>query len=876
MCPVAAGSKFKCARSDDSAGVFVESESDSSSVWWHRSDHRDWYRCTGSLYWCHSGVTYYYRDADCGSGERYVAHLSHCDPGDLGRYRHDHLDGHRLSGVVSLAHSIGHVERSSYCCVFRDLNNSGRDCLGWHWRSHGSGSAVRFGGASITGTTFTGTVGASYSGGNVFANDTSGTSHSDFYLQNAGVYEWGFRNQSTNNAFQLNRYVAGTYTDTPLTIYNSTGGAVFSSTVNTGGSLAVAGAITASASNAGIFANDTSGSNTSRFGFQNNGTVAWALVNGSGNSAFSLNRYTSGTLVDSPIAVSNSTGLVSMSDGVSTTSLTVANASAAEILNDTSGTGITSRYFQSAGANVWSLRSSTGAAGPFQINRYVSGTVVDTPLSISNSTGLVAFSDGIQSTTGSFSGTVTLNGSVAPQVIVNDTSGTGTPRYIFNNNGTNAWALVGNNSSSVWQLYRYVSGTLTDQPISVAGSTGIVTLSDGLVTSSISTNATGAANTINDTSGTGTTTYNYQSNGSNVWSTRSGTGPTGAFQINRYTSGSLTDTPVSISNSTGLVTLTDGLSTSTITTTGTATVNGLATGGALIGGGTINATTIGATTASTGAFTTLSASGTVSGTGFSTLLSPYALLAGATFTGPSKVSYSGANLALNDTSGTTGASVSFTTNGTNLWGTGSSSGNAWVVSRFVSGTYTDSPISIANATGAITLADAVVANSSVSLKSTSPVFTLNDTSGTGYNYFALQNNGTTTWQLVKDTSQNFGIQRYVSGTLTDTPISVANSSGVVAFVDGITVKGTAVLGNLTGTTGSIGGSSLAAGACTSGTVAVTNSTTAMAVVATPVTYPGDGIVWHGYVSAAGTVTVKVCAITALTPTASTYNVRVLQ
>ncbi len=90
------------------------------------------------------------------------------------------------------------------------------------------------------------------------------------------------------------------------------------------------------------------------------------------------------------------------------------------------------------------------------------------------------------------------------------------------------------------------------------------------------------------------------------------------------------------------------------------------------------------------------------------------------------------------------------------------------------------------------------------------------------------------------------------------------------------VGGVALLPSLTGTTGSIGGSALAAGACTSGTVAVSGSTTSMAVQATPATYPGDGTFWHGYVSTAGTVTVKVCAAVALTPTASTYNVRVLQ
>jgi len=52
-----------------------------------------------------------------------------------------------------------------------------------------------------------------------------------------------------------------------------------------------------------------------------------------------------------------------------------------------------------------------------------------------------------------------------------------------------------------------------------------------------------------------------------------------------------------------------------------------------ITGGTINNAAVGATTASTGAFTTLSASGAVSGSGFTSLLSPYAPLASAALTG---------------------------------------------------------------------------------------------------------------------------------------------------------------------------------------------------------------------------------------------------
>lgn len=101
-------------------------------------------------------------------------------------------------------------------------------------------------------------------------------------------------------------------------------------------------------------------------------------------------------------------------------------------------------------------------------------------------------------------------------------------------------------------------------------------------------------------------------------------------------------------------------------------------------------------------------------------------------------------------------------------------------------------------------------------------------------------------------------------------------AGSVNAQGGLQSNGVTINPVLTGTTSSIGGSSLAAGACTSGTASISGATTSMAVAASPATYPGDGFWWEGYVSAAGTVTVKVCAGAAGTPTASAYNVRVLQ
>ncbi len=81
---------------------------------------------------------------------------------------------------------------------------------------------------------------------------------------------------------------------------------------------------------------------------------------------------------------------------------------------------------------------------------------------------------------------------------------------------------------------------------------------------------------------------------------------------------------------------------------------------------------------------------------------------------------------------------------------------------------------------------------------------------------------------------------------------------------------------LSGTTAAIGGGALAAGGTATGTVAIAGATTAMAVVVTPSAYPGNGVDWAGYVSSSGVVTVVITAIIAVTPTATTYNVRVIQ
>ena len=46
----------------------------------------------------------------------------------------------------------------------------------------------------------------------------------------------------------------------------------------------------------------------------------------------------------------------------------------------------------------------------------------------------------------------------------------------------------------------------------------------------------------------------------------------------------------------------------------------------------------------------------------------------------------------------------------------------------------------------------------------------------------------------------------------------------------------------------------------------------MSSTASPVADPGTGVVWLAWVSSAGTVTVKECALVSLTPNNTAYNV----
>jgi hypothetical protein len=159
------------------------------------------------------------------------------------------------------------------------------------------------------------------------------------------------------------------------------------------------------------------------------------------------------------------------------------------------------------------------------------------------------------------------------------------------------------------------------------------------------------------------------------------------------------------------------------------------------------------------------------------------------------------------------------------------------------------------------------------------------------------NSGSTGFLINQDASNNANLSNQAAGAMIfntngATRYTIASDGGL--FSSGVTGGdkgagsinvGSCFVSNvacntgapvLTGTTGSIGGGALLAGACTTGTASVASSTTSMSVAAAPVSDPGTSVTWEGFVSSAGTVTVRVCALIAATPTATTYNVRVLQ
>jgi len=170
-----------------------------------------------------------------------------------------------------------------------------------------------------------------------------------------------------------------------------------------------------------------------------------------------------------------------------------------------------------------------------------------------------------------------------------------------------------------------VTTALGYTPVNKAGDTmsGNLAIGAAAPTLALNTTGTGAVASIS-----------YQTAGSVRWvggknaTAEAGSNVGSDYSVSRYSdSGVLIDTPMLITRSTGLTTLASASVTgalaagattlASLSVTGSAVANTFASSGATITGGSIDGTQVGATTASTGRFTTLVATSTISGSNLS-------------------------------------------------------------------------------------------------------------------------------------------------------------------------------------------------------------------------------------------------------------------
>lgn len=136
--------------------------------------------------------------------------------------------------------------------------------------------------------------------------------------------------------------------------------------------------------------------------------------------------------------------------------------------------------------------------------------------------------------------------------------------------------------------------------------------------------------------------------------------------------------------------------------------------------------------------------------------------------------------------------------------------------------------------------------------------------------------GSRNWRMSNNASGVYTLDMNSDNYSTHTIAMQCQPNGSCAFPNGITASNFS--GVLSGTTGAIGGAALAAGACTTGTATVAGAAvgTPVVVSASDGSLPSGLVMLRGAVTGAGTVTVQVCAVGAVTPAAVSYNVRVVQ
>ncbi|MFM0306288.1 hypothetical protein P0D71_00640 [Paraburkholderia sp. RL17-383-BIF-A] len=146
---------------------------------------------------------------------------------------------------------------------------------------------------------------------------------------------------------------------------------------------------------------------------------------------------------------------------------------------------------QAANTVVANVAGSTASPTAFAMPSCATST---SALQYTSGTGFTCYANSASLTGATFTGALGASYNSATFTL-NDAGGTGFPVFFFNKAGTNVWALTNASSTGTLTLNRYVSGTLTDSPISVSNSTGAVTMSDGITNSPIS-GSTGSFTTL--------------------------------------------------------------------------------------------------------------------------------------------------------------------------------------------------------------------------------------------------------------------------------------------------------------------------------------------------------------------------------------------
>jgi len=269
-------------------------------------------------------------------------------------------------------------------------------------------------------------------------------------------------------------------------------------------------------------------------------------------------------------------------------------------------------------------------------------------------------------------------------------------------------------------------------------------------------------------------TSNTAEGGSNVGSD---------FFIERFTdAGVYIDTPFVITRSTGLIAISDGLT---------------------VYGAGITGTAISATT--------LSATGTVSGAGFTNLLSPYAPLAGATFTGAITITGVGVPIVLNNTAGGY-RMLEFATANVVRWEmgvgndaeSGSNAGATFNITAFGDGgAYIASPLSITRSSGLTSINNGLTVSGTTTLSGATTVggyltttgrFTISGGASTARDVY-VTTGGSSRWVFGCDaeteSGSNAGSNWYLqafsdSAAYLSQPLLISRASGLVTMANGIT------------------------------------------------------------------------------------------